>query len=343
MRRVLVPARVADARPQAGAAVTGADGLTMGTTWSVSVVDAPSGLSALVQEALDGVVREMSHWDPDSDLSRYNAAPADSRCELPPDLYTVVTAGVRVGRATNGAFNPFAGELVDLWGFGAHGRHDAPDFAAPSPERAARAAQCARAALDDAAPSSPHTRKPLSNRAPPSRTLLQPGGVRLDLSAIAKGFGVDRVARALRGAGCAHFLVEVGGELRGEGVKPDGQPWWVALESPPGSTDDTVVALHGLSIATSGDYRKFFERGGRRVAHTVDPRTGAALDNGVAAVTVFHPECMLADALSTALSVLGPEEGMRFAEREGIPARMLVRSADGFVEHASSRFLEMLR
>jgi len=342
MRRVLVPARVDAARPPAGAVVTRAEGQTMGTTWSVSVAGAPPGLAALVQTALDGVVREMSHWEPDSDLSRYNAAAAGRWCELPPDLYAVVTAGVQVGRAAGGAFNPFAGELVDLWGFGAHGRHDAPGFVPPSPERAAAAAERARAVLS---PSFPRTRSPLASGDPeaPPKSLFQPGGVRLDLSAIAKGFGVDCVARSLREAGCAHFLIEVGGELRGEGVKPDGQPWWVALEGPPGSRDETVVALHGLSIATSGDYRKFYERGNQRIGHTIDPRTGRAVDNGVAAVTVFHPACMLADALSTALTVLGPEAGMRFAEREGIPARMLVRTADGVVEHASSRFLEMLR
>src|SRR5690606_2923261 len=125
--------------------------------------------------------------------------------------------------------------------------------------------------------------------------LFQPGGLQLDLSSIAKGYAVDLVAKYLHACGLDHFLVEVGGELRGAGMKPDGQPWWVRLEEPGVSTAPTVAALHGMSIATSVDYRRCFEHGGRRYARTLDPRRGYPLTSGVASVTVLHTECMLAD------------------------------------------------
>ena len=180
------------------------------------------------------------------------------------------------------------------------------------------------------------------------RRLYQPGGVLLDLSAVAKGYGVDRVAAWLEAQGVRHYLVEVGGELRGAGVKPDGQPWWVALEQPGGSeaagADDggILLALHGLAVATSGDYRRSFERDSQRYSHTLDPRTGYPIRNGVVSVTVIHQRCMAADALSTALTVLGPEKGMCFAEAHCLAARFLVRDGERLVELASSGFLEML-
>ncbi|MDF3834129.1 FAD:protein FMN transferase, partial [Cupriavidus basilensis] len=173
----------------------------------------------------------------------------------------------------------------------------------------------------------------------------QPGGVRLDFCAIAKGFGVDAVSRYLSGKGIASHLVEVGGELRGHGVKPDGLPWWVALESPPGTSpamQDTLVALHGLSVATSGDYRRYFDSDGRRYAHTLDPRTGYPASHALASVTVLHPQCMLADAYSTALTVLGPEAGMVFARRHALAARFLIRHSNGFEERLSPAFEAML-
>ncbi|ALD93712.1 Membrane-associated lipoprotein involved in thiamine biosynthesis [Cupriavidus gilardii CR3] len=170
----------------------------------------------------------------------------------------------------------------------------------------------------------------------------------IDLCAIAKGYAVDAVSAWLSARGVSHHLVEIGGELRGEGVKPDGMPWWVELESPPAADDAaadaarTVVALHGLSVATSGDYRRYFDSGGRRYAHTLDPRTGYPVSHALASVTVLHRRCMMADALSTALTVLGPEAGMAFATQRGIAARMLLRTPSGFTERMSPAFAAML-
>lgn len=332
MRRVLIPVQLSDA-PLPKGPVRRAGGTAMGTSWSVQVAGPGLDLQRAVEAELDDVIGEMSHWRDDSDLCRFNTAPAGTAVELPADLFHVVAHGAAVGRAFEGAFNPYAGELVNRWGFGPRNRYEEPGFAPPS------------AALTDAARErATHALTGAVVLDGERRTALQPGGVLLDLSAIAKGFSVDKVARMLESHGVRDYLVEVGGELRGAGVKPDGQPWWVELESLPGAeVPETVVALHGLSIATSGDYRRFFENEGARSAHTIDPRTGQPIRHGVASLTVFHPECMLADALSTALTVLGPDEGMCFAEREGIAMRMLVREGDGFRELASSRFLEMLQ
>ncbi|MET0383542.1 MAG: FAD:protein FMN transferase, partial [Burkholderiaceae bacterium] len=187
-------------------------------------------------------------------------------------------------------------------------------------------------------------------------------GLGLDLSAIAKGHGVDRVAILLGRLGFESHLVEVGGELRGTGIKPDGQPWWVALERPscgglPGTaapSDEsgrdpngrlpaTLVALHGLSAATSGDYRRWFEHDGVRYSHTIDPRDGRPVRHGLASVTVLHADCMTADALSTALTVMGPSDGPDFAERQAIAALFVVRGRDGLRERMTSAFEAMSR
>ena len=178
-----------------------------------------------------------------------------------------------------------------------------------------------------------------------ARPLRQRGDVQIDLSSIAKGRAVDDLARTLEARGIHHYLVEVGGELGGAGMTPDGQPWWVELEGVPdaGNGEPVVVALHGLSVATSGDYRRYFQHLGQRASHTLDPRTGYPIDNGVASVTVLHQECMAADALSTALTVLGPQDGMRFAEQEGLAARFLVRRDAGLEELCSTAFNELLQ
>ena len=180
------------------------------------------------------------------------------------------------------------------------------------------------------------------------RRVCQPGGLAIDLGGIAKGFGVDQAARALKRLGLRDFLIEVGGELRGEGVKPDGAPWWVALEQPPAARggeaapSDIIIALHGLSVATSGDYVRFVEHDGIRHAHSMDPRTGRPAENDIAAVTVLHESCMWADALATALLVMGRSAAMGFAVAHRIAARMVVRTERGLSEALTPRFEGLL-
>lgn len=317
MRRVLVPLEVSGELPVMGSAVHKAGGESMGTTWSVLAVNAPPGLQQAVERVLDKVVAEMSHWEAGSDLSRFNRAPAGSWHTLPPDLDTVLRAGVDVMNKSAGAFNPFAGALVNAWGFGPPGRQ--PTL-----------------------PSAPINVIPA--QAGIQAQWLQPGGTHLDLSGIAKGFSVDQVARRLDALGINHYLVEVGGELRGKGMKPDGQPWWTQLETVEGNPHgEVVLALHGLSVATSGDYRRSYTHDGRSYSHTIDPRTGEPIDNGVASVSVVHADCMLADAWSTAITVLGPDAGMALAGREGLAVRMLARSHGSVNEYLSPALRAMLQ
>jgi thiamine biosynthesis lipoprotein len=338
VRRVLVPLSLSPDRPALGAAIHEAAGSTMGTSWSARAVLAPGQQAAnsadifgQLQRQLDIVVAQMSHWEPDSDLSRFNSAPAGAWRHLPSAFYKVLSYALSVAEQSGGAYDPCAGALVNCWGFGARRRYDEAGFYAPADSViAAILARRDRMRVElDAA----------------TRKVLQPGGVEIDLSSVAKGYAVDQLAHSLELLGVRHYLVEVGGELRGAGIKPDGQPWWVTLEGVPDAAEQasTVVALHGLAVATSGDYRRHYLHRGARASHTLDPRTGYPIQNRVASVTVLHAECMAADALSTALSALGLEDGMRFAEQHQLAARFLLRGPEGLEEASSTAFKAMLQ
>jgi thiamine biosynthesis lipoprotein len=310
-RLLLPPLRRAPAPPRGGV-LRELGGATMGTRWSVRLVDhgGPSPAPD-IQRVLDGIVAEMSAWLPDSALSRFNHAPRPGWHPLPAGLRAVLDCAMRVAAASDGAFDPTIAPLVDLWGFG-------PEPVPPGlPGELALMAARARCGWRQLAMD--------------ARGLWQPGGLRLDVCGIAKGFAVDQVAAHLRAAGHDAFLVEIGGELRGEGVKPDGMPWWVELESPPGPRRAAPfrVALHGMSVATSGDYRRFFDLAGHRYAHTIDPRSGWPAGPELASVTVLDESCMRADAEATALGVLGLAAGMAHARRHGIAALFLARETGG--------------
>jgi len=315
MRQVLVPLDINPAPPPAASTLFEAAGSTMGTSWSARLM-LPAGvrskLGERMQAELDGIVAEMSHWLPDSVLGRYNRAPAGSWIAIPPRFAEVLDYALGVFDASGGAYDPFAGALVNLWGFGPERRYDQAGFYAPAAS-AVQDVLAQRAALH-----------PVFDRE--GQRLLQPGGALLDLSSVAKGYAVDRLAFCLEQHGVRHYVVEIGGELRGAGMKPDGQPWWVTLEGVPGASSvETVAALHGLAVATSGDYRRYFQHGQRRASHTLDPRTGYPIANDVASTTVLASTCMAADALSTTITVLGAEAGLAFAEERGLAARLLLR------------------
>lgn len=305
--------------PPAGSVVTAVKGLSMGTSWSARlVVDErvkTEPLQAGLQTVLDGVVAEMSHWEPDSDISRFNRATLGVWQELPPAFLAVLGAGIDIATRSDGAFDPAIGNLVNHWGFGPIG-----------------------AAANAAPPVSPW--RSIEIRGCEARRVAD---VRLDLSGIAKGYAVDAMAGWLIGQGLRDFLVEAGGELRGEGCKPDGQPWWIDLETVPGlAMPVTRVALCHLAVATSGDYRRFRIESGVRQSHSIDPRTGLPIRNNVASVTVLHPEAMYADAWATALTVLGQADGMALAMREMLAVVMVTRAGDGAIEAMSPAFAAML-
>ena len=333
MRTVLVPLSIDPAVIPGGSVLHDASGSTMGTRWSAQLMLPPgvrSNLGQQMQAELDGIVAEMSHWEPDSTLGRYNRAPAGTWHALPPRFAEVLDYALDVAQASGGAYDPFSGALVNLWGFGAERRYNQADFYAPASGRV-QALLAERATL-----------QPVFDRA--GARLLQPGGALLDLSSIAKGYAVDRLAWCLEQHGVRHYLVEIGGELRGAGMKPDSQPWWVTLEGVPGlDGTPTVAALHGLAVATSGDYRRYFEHGALRASHTLDPRTGYPIANDVASCTVLHARCMAADALSTAITVLGVDAGLAFAEERQLAARLLLRRAHGLEERTTSAWQAMLQ
>lgn len=337
--RILVPSALsplAIAGREPDAPVERLHGLTMGTSWSAHLVLPPALdlslpiIEAAIRHRLNDVIAQMSHWDETSQLCRYNSAAPGTWHELPAPFRTVLKSALRIAEATGGAFDPAIGAVVDLWGFG------------PAPARTAPPAHDEiRAAL--ALGGWQKLKFDISGR-----SLFQPGGLRLDFSGIAKGFAVDHVAEVLQHLGLRHFLVEIGGELRGEGVKPDASPWWVEIEHPadfsrpPAALTETRVALHGLAIATSGDYRRWFESGGKHYSHTIDPRTGWPIDNGIISATVLHPSCMMADAWATALTVLGPDAALAVAEEQQIAACLVRRHGDGVEEILSSALREML-
>lgn len=284
------------------------EGETMGTVWRL-VLAAPKGLSrealrAAVEARLAALVAQMSHWEPASALCRFNRSPAGTWAALPADFARVIEASLALAAASEGAFSPALGRLVDGWGFGPPGPVAAPPSCA------------ALAALLPLCDWRRLTFEANTGEGGMGR-LRQPGGLSLDLSGIAKGYAADALVDLLAGMGAAHGLAEVGGELAGRGFMPDGQPWWVELENPPGTSLPALrVALHGQGVATSGSY----VRGG----HNLDPATGRSAASGVLACSVIHASAMLADGWASALSVAGVQRGMALAERHRLPVRWVL-------------------
>jgi len=305
----------------------------MGTSWRVRLALRRGrdlhGLHAGVQAALDDVVAQMSTWESGSDISRYNRAEAGSRHVLPASFAHVLDVALEVAAASHGAFDPTVGPMVALWGFGAA---RGPLRIPGDDERAAVAARVGWQRLHWDAE---------------GRSLLQPGGLELDLSGIAKGHGVDAVAAYLRHAGIDAALVEVGGELYGYGDKPDGQPWRVLVESAPeedaaADLPPRVLALREQAVATSGDRWHHFEVDAQRYSHTFDPRAGQPVPGAAAAVTVVADQAARADAWATAMTVLGEREGLALATRLSLPVRFLQRDRDGLRESLSPAFEALL-
>ncbi|WP_404482891.1 FAD:protein FMN transferase [Novosphingobium sp. BL-52-GroH] len=297
------------------------EGETMGTTWRVKIA-APPGFEratilAAIEARLETILAQMSHWRAESVLGRFNRAPGGAWHTLPADFALVMETALDVAERSAGAFDPAIGALVDIWGHG-------PVQVARPPQPAEVARALAQSGF----------RRLAHDRHPPR--LRQPGGLRLDLSGIAKGFAVDALARLLRDHRCEHALVEIGGELAGLGLRPDGDPWWVELETPapaiaplaiaPLAIAPLRIALHQLAVATSGDYVR-----GR---HTIDPRSGCPVDHAMA-ISVIHPSAMLADAWATALGVLEPTAMQALCLRERLAVRALVRRGDEAVEWIS--------
>lgn len=304
-------------------------GSTMGTTYTVKAVDVPEArrdeFQAAISAALEDVDSRMSTWREDSELSRFNRHDT-TPFPLSAETAAVFRQALEIGERSGGAFDITIKPLVDAWGFG-------PGVDTPEPPTEAE-----MEALRERS-----GRDKLELDADGTLRKARPDVV-ADLSAIAKGDGVDRVAEALEGLGVERYMVEVGGEVRTAGTNPDGQIWRIGVERPDGAIGQIqrIVPVDGMAMATSGDYRNYREVDGRRVSHIMDPRSGHPVDHRLASVSVLAPRCAFADAWATTLLVLGPGDGLAVAEREGLATLFLVRSDDGFREMRSSAFDTLL-
>ena len=309
-------------------------GEVMGTTYTVKVVaktreqqsDASEAdLAQTVAQALGAVDRSMSTYKPDSELSGFNSGPAAQDIQLSSGLVDVLTVAFDVHERSGGAFDITVGPLVERWGFGARGEMT------EVPSQAEVDALRARLGHEH-----------LSFDAQASTLRKDADDLRIDLSAIAKGYGVDQAAAALHEAGWDDFLVEVGGEVRVSGKTEAGRSWRLAVEKPSAQerTIFEVIELEDRAMATSGDYRNFTIVDGTSYSHTIDPTTGRPVTHQLASVSVLADTCAEADALATALNVLGPRRGLDLAEREGLAALFLIGTPENLEARATDAWLQ---
>ncbi len=303
------------------------EGQTMGTSYHITIVAEPGkplgedsvALQADIDAQLVLINQHMSTYIADSELMLLNTAANDEWHYVSEPLREVLAISEKISRKSGGAFDITVGPLVNLWGFGPQKRDSLP-----SPEEIAAV----------------KSRVGYQQLELVGHQVRKKADIWLDLSAVAKGYGVDWIASYLQERGFRHFMIEIGGELRLLGESPRGGPWRIAIEQPEilQASVRRVVSLTDAGMATSGDYRNYIEQDGKRYSHTLDPATGYPISHRLASVTVIAPTSAEADAWATALSVLGPEAGMALAEQEGLAAYMIIKVDDGFVDAYSTAF-----
>ncbi|WP_244441634.1 FAD:protein FMN transferase [Pseudidiomarina atlantica] len=306
-------------------------GDTMGTTYHIRYVTAdPRHDSEQLQERVDGLLAQinsqMSTYDPQSELSRFNSKLTTEPVVVSRSLENVVARALAIAEETDGLLDVTVGPLVNLWSFGPQQR----------PESVPTAVE-----LEAAMKMTGYRHLTVENHQ------LQKSIPELyvDLSTIAKGYAVDRVARLLEQMEIQNYLVEIGGEMRIKGSKPGNQPWRIAIEKPDATqrAAQRIVEINNAAIATSGDYRNYFEEDGQRYSHIIDPRTGKPIQHNLVSVTVITDNCMDADAYATALTVMGPEQALTFAEQKGLAVMLITRENDAFKEYTSTAFQPYLQ
>lgn len=303
-------------------------GRAIGTTYSIIVYGVPEGYTPeTLHKGIDDVVAEvnsvMSLFKPDSELSRFNAYRKDDWFSVSKELATVVSTAKEVNKITGGAFDITVAPLVNLWGFGPDKR---PEVIPTEAEIKKAQAEVGSDLID-------------VRFDPPSLKKLK-SGITIDLAAIAKGYCVDAVSNWLEKSGVASFMVEIGGEIRTSGLKPNKTPWRIAVEKPV-TIERSVQALISLSrqaMATSGDYRNYYEIDGKRYSHIIDPSTGRPITHKLVSVSVVDETCTRADAFATGLTVLGPEKGAELARKYNISAFFIMNTPDGLSETATGDF-----
>ncbi|WP_181949458.1 FAD:protein FMN transferase [Cognatishimia activa] len=309
-------------------------GLTMGTNYSVAAVDHSKSvdqgeLKTAIENSLQLVNAQMSNWDANSEISRFNASASTAPVAVSNELATVMQAAQDVHVASEGRFDVAIGDLIDLWGFGS----GATRTATPSDAEIA-------AVLENTG----HSKS--LRVAGGTLQKLQPEA-EIYLSAIGKGFGVDQVARTIESFGIKDYMIEIGGDLYTAGLNPEGMPWQIGIETPVAYDRGVqqVVSVSNLGMATSGDYRNYFEQDGVRYSHILDGTTGRPVTHKTASVTVLTENAMLADAWATAMLVLGTERGLQIADEQDLAVLFIDRDVDsaqnGFISTASKRFAQL--
>ncbi|MEL7292073.1 MAG: FAD:protein FMN transferase [Pseudomonadota bacterium] len=301
-------------------------GPTMGTSYNVKYIvaegiPAPEQVQAEVDRLLEEVNDQMSTYRKDSELSRFNQSQSLAPFAVSPQTAKVVKEAIRLNGLTLGALDVTVGPLVNLWGFGPEGR---PEIVPSEEELSARKANVG---IEHLSVQGSSLQKSIPN-------------LYVDLSTIAKGWGVDVLADYIESLGIHNYMVEVGGEIRLKGTNREGVRWRIAIEKP--SVDERsvqeIIEPGDMAIATSGDYRNYFEHDGVRYSHIINPETGRPITHKVVSVTVLDPSSMTADGLATGLMVLGEEKGMQVANQHDIPVLMIVKTDTGFVELASDAY-----
>jgi thiamine biosynthesis lipoprotein len=304
------------------------DGDTQGTTYHIKVVDLPAALTpdtvkSAIEAELDDVTQHLSTYTPGSELSLFNRSRDSGWLPASTGLVQVLSEARQISELSHGAYDVTVGPLVNLWGFGAE------DAAEQIPSETEISAALARVGYTHLGiqPSPPAIRKDIPD-------------LYVDVNSIAQGYTVDRVAERLDQLGIANYLVEIGGELRGKGLNQLNGHWRIGIERPtPGERAVyTIIKIADVGVSTSGDYRDYFERDGQRYSHTINPQTGRPITHRLASVTVVSENTMRADALSTALMVLGPEDGYQLAEQAGLAAYFIIKTDTGFTNRETTAF-----
>lgn len=303
-------------------------GPTMGTSYSVKVANAEvdkEALAAKVERRLLELNEVLSTFIADSELSLLNAGDEMGPIVVSGDLKAVLEVSLEVYQLSGGAFDVTVGPVVNLWGFGPAGPRDG----VPSPEQIAVALGAVG----------------FGGVSIEGHEMTKPANIYIDLSAVAKGYAVDEIAALVEEVGASGYMVEIGGEVRANGVNQRGETWRIGIEAPEKLERrlHTVMPLDGLALATSGDYRNYFEHEGVSYSHTIDPRTGWPVSHNLASVTVLHQRAAMADALATAFTVLGPEKALSLSEELNLPVLAIIRTDDKYTEIYSSemtRYLE---
>jgi len=311
-------------------------GLTMGTTFMVKIVK-PEELKSFspqtskkeirkdINNILQTINQKMSAFDQNSEISRFNRYRGTDWFRVSEDTAQVISESLKISEKSQGAFDITVGPLIDLWGFG------------PS-QKMRKIPEIKQIELS----LKKMGFKKISVKKSPPAIRKEIPELECNLSAIAKGFGVDKIAEYLDEKGFLNFLVEIGGEVKTRGLNPDRKFWRLGIATP----DETfslqkVIQLKDNAMATSGDYRNYFEENGIRYSHTIDPTAGKPITHKLASVTVIHSSCMKADALATAISVLGPDKGFELALKENLAVFLLIRKENLFIEKMTPQFEEI--